>query len=80
MPCGFRLTLISTSANLSGAGDCYNAGEVLEQFTAHELQPDFIIDGGTLPKRLPSTVIRIVGNELDIMRAGEITKDDLLRA
>jgi len=25
-------------------------------------------------------VIRIVGNELDIMRAGEITKDDLLRA
>ena len=72
--------LISTSANLSGAEDCYSADEVLDQFTGHELQPDFIIDGGTLPKRLPSTVIRIVGNELDIMRAGEITKDDLLRA
>ena len=65
--CGVPIT--STSANLSGKENPITAKEVLEYF-GNKL--DLIIDGGTLPSRVASTVIAIENEKLKLLREGAI--------
>lgn len=63
---------VSTSANIAGHESPYNIGAVLSMFTNQTAQPDIIIDGGELPFQSPSTIIRVMGDTIEVLRQGEI--------
>ena len=64
--------IISTSANLSGAGECYSPKEILRQFQNHKYQPDLIFDDGRLRRKKPSTIVKVNGDKIDVLRRGPI--------
>jgi L-threonylcarbamoyladenylate synthase len=64
--------IVSTSANISRQSNCYTMQEVMAQFKNQEFRPDFIIDGGELSRCPPSTVARVIGDRVDILRQGVI--------
>lgn len=64
--------IVSTSANISSTKNLYDSKEVTKMFENEEFQPDLIIDAGILPERKPSTIVKISGNNFEIIRQGEI--------
>lgn len=64
--------LISTSANISGHAPSYSAIEVIKMFDGQKDQPDILIDCGELPKNLPTTIVKIVDGEVEILRQGDV--------
>ncbi len=64
--------IVSTSANISGKGECYSIKDVLKQFENKKHQPDLILDGGKLKKRKPSTIIQVKDGEIEILRKGPV--------
>lgn len=66
----FGNPLSTTSANLHGRENPYSADDVRKQFENEKMQPDLILDSGTLPTVPPSTVIDLTGNSGDIVRTG----------
>lgn len=64
--------IVSTSANISATANPYEIEDVLEMFGNQIEQPDIIIDGGSLPHHSPSTIIKIVGEEIVVLRQGEL--------
>lgn len=72
--------ITATSANVSGQADCYSATEILKQYKKIKNKPDIIINAGVLPKQKPSTIVKIFGNEVKILRQGPISEKALLQA
>jgi L-threonylcarbamoyladenylate synthase len=72
-----RLTgpLAVTSANLSGKANTLTASEVLAQLGGRIA---LILDGGRTPGGHPSTVVDPSGGKLVILRAGPLSREDLL--
>ncbi len=68
----FDRPLVSTSANVSGEEAIYNAGEVMKIFADQEFKPDLVVDGGVIPKRPGSTVVRVEDDLVTVLRKGEI--------
>lgn len=68
-----KVPLSTTSANLHGKPEPYSAEEILEQFRREKLQPDLILDGGSLPPAPPSTVVLVKEGGIDVVRQGGIT-------
>jgi len=64
--------LTATSANLSGKGEHYSVRAVIKEFENKKFQPDLIIDAGRLPKEKPSTIVKVVDAEIEILRKGKI--------
>lgn len=64
--------IVSTSANLAQEKSPYDIEDVLAMFENEEIQPDIIIDSDKLPERSSSTIIKIQGDEIIILRQGEI--------
>jgi len=64
--CGGWLT--GTSANISGSGSARSASEALDQLGG---SVDLIIDGGVLEGK-ESTVVRVIGGTVAILRTGPI--------
>ena len=64
-----------TSANLSGQPSPSTAQEVLSQLSG---RIDLILDGGITPGGVPSTVVDCSGAELQVLREGPISKDEIL--
>jgi len=64
--------LATTSANLSGSENCITAAEVLAQLDGRVA---LIIDGGTCPTAVPSTVVDCTGIKPIILRHGAISAD-----
>lgn len=62
----------STSANRSGAGECYSAICVEKAFTGIKNTPDMILDTGVLARVLPSTIIEVSGDKIKVLRQGPI--------
>ena len=60
--------LAGTSANLSGRPSARSASEAADQLGG---AVDFILDGGTLPGT-ESTVVRVEGGEVTILRTGPV--------
>jgi L-threonylcarbamoyladenylate synthase len=67
----------ATSANLAGQPDCYSAKEISGQFETEKYRPDIIIDSGKLPKRKPSTVVKIDKGEIEILRQGPVSENKI---
>lgn len=66
-----------TSANISGQASPRRASEVQEQLKG---RIPLIVDGGETPGGLPSTLVDCTGEQLNILREGPITENDLLAA
>ena len=67
----------ATSANLSGQADCYSADDIIGQFQKQKFKPDIIINAGKLPRRKPSTLVRVVGDEIKILRQGPVSEKQI---
>jgi len=65
-----------TSANISGQPSPSTAQEVLAQLGG---RIDLIIDGGTTPGGVPSTLVDCTGKELKILREGPISLEEIRR-
>ena len=66
-----------TSANISGQSSASTAGEVLRQLNG---RIPLIIDGGTTPGGVPSTVVEYSSEEVKILRDGPIGMDQIKAA
>lgn len=66
----FGKPLSTTSANLHGKPNTYSATDIAEQFRNYE-GPDLLIDSGTLPLNLPSTIIDLT-KKTKILRKGTL--------
>lgn len=64
--------MVSTSANISGQADTYSLAEVELQFKNNLDQISPMIDGGILPGIKPSTVVEVIGDEIKVLRQGEL--------
>jgi len=64
--------IVSTSANIAGMEAPYDVARVQEMFGNEEHQPDIVIDGGELPNKSPSTIVKITDGSITIIRQGEI--------
>jgi L-threonylcarbamoyladenylate synthase len=60
----------ATSANLSGSTTPYSPNEVT-------VQADFLLDGDTLPRVAPSTIVDLSDNEIKILREGPVSAEKL---
>lgn len=66
-----------TSANISGQASPITARQVLAQLGGRIAM---IIDGGETPGGIPSTLVDCMGTEIQILREGPISKEELLSA
>lgn len=76
-------TSANPSAHLSGGYDSYSVEDIINQFSKLKHKPDIIIDAGRLPKKKPSTLVkleqRVVGKGYNILRKGPITEKQIAR-
>lgn len=73
----YMAPLTCTSANLSGAPTLPTIGEILQQLGSRARMVTKIIDDGPR-KGLASTIVRVVGNDVAILREGEILERDVV--
>jgi L-threonylcarbamoyladenylate synthase len=66
--------ITATSANLSGMAPAQDADAVARYFGD---KIDILIDGGSTPGGLPSTIVDVTGKEVRILREGAISKESL---
>ena len=64
--------LLATSANLAGGRTPVTAKEIYKIFFRQKNQPDLILDAGKIKTKKPSTVVMVEGDEVKIIRPGEI--------
>jgi len=69
--------LATTSANLSGGANTQTAGDVLAQLCG---RIELLLDGGTTPGGVPSTVVDCTSSQPAILRQGALSADRLLAA
>ena len=69
--------LAVTSANRSSQPSPTTAREVLEQLGGRIA---LILDGGTTPGGIPSTLVDCTGTEIQVLREGPIAREQLLNA
>lgn len=70
--------LTCTSANVSGAPALQTPIEILQQFGPNAKEITKIIDGGPR-KSLASTIIRVVDEEVTILREGSISEEEIMQ-
>ena len=61
--------ITTTSANLSGEAPAYS----VEQFVG----ADFVIDGGKLSENRPSTIVKVEGEKITMLRQGEVLVEEI---
>jgi L-threonylcarbamoyladenylate synthase len=61
--------ITATSANLSGSPPTRTASEALAQFAGRDLH---VLDGGQTPGGAPSTLVRLRGGGLEVLRHGAV--------
>lgn len=69
-----RTPITSTSANRSGTPPCTSAHDVQNTLGDHL---DFILDGGTSPDTLPSTLVDVSTNQAILLREGALPLQSL---
>ena len=65
--------LLTSSANLAGKTPAKIINQAKDYFGKNV---DFYIDGGNLSDRLPSTIVRIVDDAIEVIREGAVKIDD----
>ncbi len=66
--------IAAPSANISGRPSGTKIEDIIEEL---ENKVDYIINGGDCEIGLESTVVRVIDNEIKILRSGKITKEDI---
>ena len=66
--------LATTSANQSGAGNPLTAADVLDQLGG---RIELVLDGGTCPGGVPSTVVDCTVPDVRVLREGAISAEDI---
>ncbi|MFH0853938.1 MAG: L-threonylcarbamoyladenylate synthase [bacterium] len=61
--------IISTSVNLSGMEACYGINEIKKSGIEYK-NIDLILDAGKLPYVAPSTIVRVKGGRVEVLRNG----------
>ncbi|MDB5182098.1 MAG: hypothetical protein JWP13_861 [Candidatus Saccharibacteria bacterium] len=61
--------LLTSSANLTGQPTSVNVQQAKDYFGD---TVDFYVDGGDLSGRLPSTLVRVLDDELEVLRQGSV--------
>ncbi len=69
-----NLPIAAPSANISGRPSGTNLKDIIGELKD---KVDFIIDGGETQIGVESTVVRVVNDEVKILRPGKITKEDI---
>lgn len=64
----FGNPLTATSANISNMPSVYSIEDLMLQITDELVLPDLIIDAGILPRNKPSTIVRVTGDKIEILR------------
>lgn len=64
--------ITTTSANISLKPQAYSASSIRRQFRTAKIKPDYILDSGVIPERLPSTVIDFSKTKSAILRQGSL--------
>jgi L-threonylcarbamoyladenylate synthase len=66
--------LIASSANISGQPACYSIRALLRQLKTKNTGdlPDVMLDGGALPRRVPSAVVGSSRGKLIVFRSGRL--------
>ena len=64
----FGSPLSTTSANVHSEPSPYSVTEIMRQYEGREQQPDAIIDSGEIPEVSTSTIVRVVGEEAEVLR------------
>jgi len=70
-------SLVGTSANISGAPSIRRAEEAMKTFDG---KVDLVLDGGSLSKSPESTVVRVTGKHVDILREGTVSRQEIIMA
>jgi L-threonylcarbamoyladenylate synthase len=70
-------SIVGTSANISGTPSVRRAEEALEVFDG---KVDLVLDGGSLSKSPESTVVRVTGNHVKILREGAVSRQEIVMA
>jgi L-threonylcarbamoyladenylate synthase len=65
--------LLTSSANLPGEPIATTVAEAQQYFGK---QADFYVDGGSITDHVPSTVIRVVDDAIEILRPGAVNIDE----
>lgn len=69
-----RVPIAAPSANISGRPSGTNIKDIIGEL---KNRVDYVIDGGDTDIGLESTVVRVIDNEVKILRPGKITKEDI---
>jgi L-threonylcarbamoyladenylate synthase len=69
--------LIGTSANISGNPSLRTAEEVFRELDG---RVELVLDGGPAHLGKESTVVRVLGDEIRVLRESAISRDDILKA
>ncbi len=69
--------LIGTSANISGRPPLRTAEEVFRELQG---RVELVLDGGSALLGEESTVVRVLGDEITVLREAAISQDDILKA
>lgn len=68
----FGKPIVSTSANVSTHLSCYTPEEIRKEFKDLKIKPDLFINAGKLPKHQASTIVKVVKDQVKILRQGDI--------
>lgn len=72
-----RKPITATSANLADGKTPYGIKDCLTQFRNKKYRPDLILDAGQLPKRKPSTLVKVSNGQIKILRQGPVSKKQI---
>ena len=65
--------MTTTSANISGGKEAYEVSEIDENLRGKNLVGvDFLMDGGQIPRTLPSTIVDVSENYAKLVRTGPV--------
>lgn len=63
--------IVSTSANISGQGNSYSLRALKKSF-GKSRETIYVLDGKTIERRKPTSLVRLVGNHIEVLRQGAI--------
>lgn len=64
--------IIATSANTTGGAEPYSIDDAVRSLDSQMSLIDYIIDGGVLPYRKPTTIVSVVEDAVKVLRQGEV--------
>lgn len=72
----FGSAIATSSANISNRQPANSIEDFIKDFAG---KVSFILDGGKIKNKIPSTIVRVENNEIQILREGSISKSDIVK-